>query len=146
MRWKVSRRSTDSGSATVVSAAVITAVLAAAVLGLHLGSAVATRHRAEGAADLGALAVAAHAVEGQQAACGRAHRIARRMHVAVVSCRLWHWDSFVEVRAPLGIPTGRYAVARARAGPDALSGGSRARAEGTVADQWERRNRTADEQ
>jgi secretion/DNA translocation related TadE-like protein len=86
---------------------------------LWFGSAVITRHRAEGAADLAALAAAATAVRGERSACGEARWVAEGMGASVRSCRLSGWDALVEVVAvPPGV-LGHFgsAEARARAGP-----------------------------
>jgi secretion/DNA translocation related TadE-like protein len=84
-----------------------------------VGSAVVTRHRAEAAADLAALAAAATALRGERSACGEARWVGERMGVTIGSCRLSGWDALVEVVAvPPGV-LGEFgsAVARARAGP-----------------------------
>lgn len=90
------------------------ALIAVAGAGVQLGSAVSARHRAEAAADLAVVAVAAYAIEGAELACARAGVVATRMNVAVSVCRLDGWDAVLEVEAatPIGL-----AHARARAGP-----------------------------
>jgi secretion/DNA translocation related TadE-like protein len=119
----VTRRRThrprDDGIATVWAAAAAAVIMAALLLGLHLGAAVAARHRAEAAADLAALAAAGHAVHGTEAACRRAEVIADRMGAAVARCLLSEWDALVEVHVavPLALPGTADAVGRARAGP-----------------------------
>jgi secretion/DNA translocation related TadE-like protein len=109
----------DRGSATVLSAVVSIALLAILWLGYQLGSVVLTRHRAEGAADLAALAAAAYAPQGPELACARADWVARSMHATITSCRLDGWDARVELRAtsPGTTPNPLSANARARAGP-----------------------------
>ena len=77
------------------------------------------RQRAAAVADLAALAGAAHALEGEAAACGWARRLAAEDAASLRSCRLQGDVAEVvsEVRPPG--PLGRFgtATARARAGP-----------------------------
>jgi len=89
------------------------------VFGLHLGEALVARHHAESAADLAALAAAAHMVIGEQYACSQARRVTDRMHVTLVSCRASDWDVLVDVAAqpPGWLASLGAATARARAGP-----------------------------
>jgi secretion/DNA translocation related TadE-like protein len=109
----------DDGIATVWAAAGVAVIMAALLLGLHLGAAVIARHRAEAAADLAALAAAGHAVHGVGAACLEAKVIAEEMGGEVGRCLLLEWDAVVEihVRVPLALPGAGKAVGRARAGP-----------------------------
>ncbi|WP_372671559.1 Rv3654c family TadE-like protein [Amycolatopsis kentuckyensis] len=108
----------DSGVATIWTAMAVAALTGVAVLGCWLATAVLARHRAETAADLGALAAASHAVEGPTRACERARWIAERMAVTLLTCRWQQLDAFVEVQAP-GLAFGGLPgpSARARAGP-----------------------------
>ena len=93
----------------------------AAVLGglLWFATAVVTRHRAESAADLAALAAAGVAVAGEERACAQARWVTEQMGVELRSCRLSGWDALVEVTAtpPGGLGVFGPAAARARAGP-----------------------------
>jgi secretion/DNA translocation related TadE-like protein len=108
----------DSGVATIWTAMAVAALAGVAVLGCWLGAAVLARHRAESAADLGALAAASHASEGPAQACERARWVADRMGVALLACRWQRLDAFVEVQAPAPGLGGMSALsARARAGP-----------------------------
>lgn len=109
----------DHGVATVLSAVLSLALLGVVWIGFQLGSVMLTRHRAEGAADLVALAAASHASQGQEFACRGAGWIAREMRAEVASCALDGWDARVRIRAdPPGIPLKlALADARARAGP-----------------------------
>lgn len=109
----------DDGFATVWAAGAITALLVVWTLLICLGAAAVTRHRATGAADLAALAAAAHARDGPDAACGRAQTVTRRMGAQLKSCELSGWDALVEVAVePNGLLAGfTSAQARARAGP-----------------------------
>lgn len=116
---KASPKGDDRGSATlwaVGGIAVLCLVMAAV---LTFGAVVWTRHRATSAADLAALAGAAYAPYGEQAACGRAQWVADGMHVHVSSCRVANWDVLVEVVAELPGDLSRFGTvtARSRAGP-----------------------------
>ena len=117
------RRPADGGLATVWAAVAVGMLMVALLVGLHVGSAVVARHRAESAADLAALAGAGDAVLGRTAACDRAGRIAAAAGAELSACALDGWDVLVEVRVPvplrLGPATGSSsdATARARAGP-----------------------------
>ena len=86
---------------------------------LLYGGAVTGRHRAEGAADLAALAAAVHVPDGQVTACARAGKVAARNGGSLGACRVVGDDVEVEVTRPvtLGGFGVRTAVARARAGP-----------------------------
>jgi secretion/DNA translocation related TadE-like protein len=115
-RW--ARPAHDEGIATVWAATGAAVIMAALLLALHLGAAVAARHRAEAAADLAALAAAGQAVHGAGTACGRAEVIAQQMGGEIIRCLLSGWHALVEVHVPvpLALP-GAEAVGRARAGP-----------------------------
>ena len=88
-------------------------LMAIATGGVYVGSAVVTRHRAQAAADLAALAAAVHLVDGTGAACTRASALARAMHTAVTGCVVENLDVIVTVDAPVSL--GRMGVGRARA-------------------------------
>ncbi len=108
----------ERGAATVAACLALTALLAATLLFLQVGVVVVARHRAQAAADLGALA-AAGALTAEADACSRARDLGQRMRVRVRSCTIAGWDVTVvaEVTAslgPLGTPDVR---AVARAGP-----------------------------
>jgi secretion/DNA translocation related TadE-like protein len=94
-------------------------VMAVMAVALWFGAAVVTRHRAQGAADLAALAAAATAAAGERRACAEAQWVAEKMGVSVRSCRLSGWDALVEVVAvPPGVLSHFGSTeARARAGP-----------------------------
>ncbi|MEV6441127.1 Rv3654c family TadE-like protein [Amycolatopsis sp. NPDC051716] len=108
----------DRGAATIWTAMAVVALTGVATLALWLGAAVIARHRAESAADLGALAAASHANEGPVQACERARWVADRMGVTLVTCRWQQLDALVEVEARgpalAGLPR---PSAHARAGP-----------------------------
>lgn len=109
----------DRGSATIWTAAVITALLMFAAGILAVGSAAVTRHRAAGAADLAALAAADYAPDGEQVACGWARWVTDRMRVQLVSCHLDGWNALVLTSAEPPGPLARFgaATAHAKAGP-----------------------------
>ncbi|MGW4485956.1 Rv3654c family TadE-like protein [Amycolatopsis sp. NPDC004368] len=115
------RSGPDEGVATVWTAIVAAALVGIAAAGWWLGTAVAARHRIETAADLGALAAAAHAADGPARACDRARDVAVHEGAIVTSCTWRERDALVEVRAaspPVpGLPP---PSAHARAGPVGL--------------------------
>jgi secretion/DNA translocation related TadE-like protein len=83
--------------------------------GAYVGSAVVARHRAQAAADLGALAAAARLPAGVAAACATAIAVAREMRVDDVQCRVADLD--VVVTAVVTVAFAGVARAAARAGP-----------------------------
>lgn len=105
----------DDGVATVWAAIVITAVAALLAAVLGVGGAVAARHRAAAAADLAALAGAAHAWSGREAACAEAAAVAARMDVELLVCDLA--GLVITVRVARQVPGLGRAEASARAGP-----------------------------
>jgi len=110
----------DGGTATLVAcvcAMVLVVVTGAAV---QLGAALLARHRAETAADLGALAGAVLVLQGRQTACGRAATVARANAAIVTACTIDGADLLVTVTAPARLgPLSATATGRARAGPAA---------------------------
>lgn len=98
----------------------VAVLLAVALGGLALGSAVLARHRAQAGADLAALAAAERVGSGHDAACAWAQSVAARMHGAVTECAVDGLD--VVVRVNVAASLGRWglgrATAAARAGPD----------------------------
>jgi secretion/DNA translocation related TadE-like protein len=109
----------DRGVATLWAAGAMSVVLAVMVIGVNLGAAASSRHRAEAAADLAALAAASHAGDGEPAACAHGARVARAMSARLVSCRLAGWEAAVEIEVRPSLALGSWGVAhgRARAGP-----------------------------
>ncbi len=85
----------------------------------QVGAVVVARHRAQGAADLGALAAAVVLVEGADAGCAQAGEVARRMAAEVRRCVVAQWDVVVDVEANVsaGVFGARTVRACARAGP-----------------------------
>ncbi|MBY8855834.1 flp pilus-assembly TadE/G-like family protein [Nocardia sp. CA2R105] len=111
-------RQAERGAATVAACLALTALLAATLLFVQVGVVIVARHRAQAAADLGALAAAGASRTGDDA-CARARDLGQRMRVRVRTCTVVDWDVTVvaEVTAslgPLGSPDVR---AIARAGP-----------------------------
>lgn len=109
----------DEGAATVVAAVLSVALVFVGWLGYQLGAVVLSRHRAEGAADLAALAAASQVAQGADTACERAARVAREMRAQLAECRVDGWDARVRTTAePPGVAARWARVdARARAGP-----------------------------
>jgi secretion/DNA translocation related TadE-like protein len=109
----------DRGVATVWAAMAVAVLMAMAGFGVDLGAAVVARHRVEAAADLAALAAAAHAVDGQPVACAHGDRVAKAMAVWLSSCRVVGQEVFVELEVHATIPlvTGGDVRGRAHAGP-----------------------------
>lgn len=99
----------------MVAVAAVAALLCLTGVGAYLGSAVVTRHRAQAAADLAALAAAARLPSGALAACASAAAVARGMTVRVTECRVRDLDVVVAVEL-VGAFAGT-ARAVARAGP-----------------------------
>ncbi|MEU7328566.1 Rv3654c family TadE-like protein [Streptomyces parvus] len=106
----------DRGVATVWAAVTVAALCTVFAVVLALGQAVAARHRAGGAADLAALAAADRALEGAEAACEAARRVALAQDAVVVRCAVEGEVADVTARSGFGpyLPT-----VRARAGPQA---------------------------
>ena len=85
----------DSGSATVlVLSLAVVLVLVGAVLAA-VGAAVVARHRAQSAADLGALAAAQRALDGEGGACAAARGVVEAVGARLDSCALQGADAVV---------------------------------------------------
>ncbi len=99
------------------------ALTAITVGGAQVGAAVIARHRAQAAADLGALAGAAYVPAGPHAACVRAAALARAMGTVTVTCTVDGLDVVITVEAPTALGLSRMGPARAaaRAGPVAAA-------------------------
>lgn len=84
-----------------------------------LGAVAVSRHRAAAAADLAALAGAAHLAEGQVRACQAARRITRAQAAVLLECTSDGTTLFVLAAVRPPGPLGALGVARARsrAGP-----------------------------
>lgn len=108
----------DRGVATVYACLGVVVLLVLVGFAARLGAAVLARQRAEIGADLAALAGAAKVVQGPDAACAAAVRVAVANTVSLQSCAVKGTDVLVTVAA--GVGTGPFAAtgfARARAGP-----------------------------
>ncbi|MFD9703124.1 Rv3654c family TadE-like protein [Lentzea sp. NPDC059081] len=104
----------ERGSAAVSGVVAMLLLIIVAVAGAEAGAVVVVRHRVTGAADLAALAAAAHLVKGETSACEQAKLVAEANRAALNGCAVSGWEVVVEVSAatPFG-PVN----ARARAGP-----------------------------
>lgn len=114
----------DRGSATVLALAVVLIGLVVATSSAALGAAVVARHRAEAAADLGALAAAdVLLARATGSPCGAAAAVVRAHDAALVSCTVDQGDAVVRasVRPPGRVGSLGAAVAVARAGPAPVS-------------------------
>lgn len=122
--WRRLWKQPDRGSATILVLAFGLVFAAAGIAGVAVGAARIGRHQAQVAADLGALAGAAHAIEGQEAACGSAARYVEANGGRLATCQVDGLDVVVGVELTVDLPLGfpRQAHAAARAGP--LSSGS----------------------
>jgi secretion/DNA translocation related TadE-like protein len=87
--------------ATVWTAITVVALFFAGTFVFWLGAAGVARHRAEGAADLTALAAAGEIQRGSGAACDGARWVADRMAAWLISCRVERMDALIEVSAAL---------------------------------------------
>ncbi|WP_203707691.1 Rv3654c family TadE-like protein [Asanoa iriomotensis] len=112
--------SADRGAATVWALAVGLSFVLLGMACAAVGVAAIGRHQAQTAADLGALAGAARAIEGPATACARAGEIAAANGARVSACTVHGFDVVVTVEVSVRLPprgTVRIATARARAGP-----------------------------
>jgi secretion/DNA translocation related TadE-like protein len=109
----------DRGSASLWVLGIGLAVLAFAGMVAAAGSVLVARHRAQAAADLGALAGAVRAGEGADAACTRARRVVEANGARLVECRVEVLDVVIGTAAdPAGVARVIGTVrAWARAGP-----------------------------
>lgn len=122
---------TQRGSATVWMLSVAGLVLAAALVGALVAAAVLTRHRAEAAADLAALAAADAALTGPRAACEQARRVVVAGEGTLVKCTLS--GAVAEVRVQLRGPGLLARLPPAAAGSRAGPGGWRPLSDGRAA-------------
>jgi secretion/DNA translocation related TadE-like protein len=105
----------ERGSATIWVLAVGGLVVTVGLVGALVGAAVTGRHRAQVAADLGALAGARYAASGQATACARAAVVVRANGASLGGCLLDGLDLVVTAEVTVrGVGVAR---ARARAGP-----------------------------
>lgn len=109
----------ERGGATVCLLAVGLVFVVVGLFGAAVGGARTARQQARVAADLGALAGAGQALQGEPAACGRAAEIAAANGGSLLACRLDGLDVLVTAEVTV-IPLpglSRVATATARAGP-----------------------------
>jgi secretion/DNA translocation related TadE-like protein len=106
--------SRDRGSATIWALTVGLVIVLFAVAMAQVGFAITARRTAQVAADLGALAGAARAIEGAAAACSRARAYVAANGGELRECRLDGLDLIVTAAVVTRVGT---AVASARAGP-----------------------------
>lgn len=107
----------ESGSASVLAAFLVAALVAVTMAGVWIGSAVVAHHRAQAAADLAALVAAQRIPEGPGAACASAASLATAMGAALRQCVTERLDVVLTVEVSSAAPIGGRAVASARAGP-----------------------------
>lgn len=109
----------DRGSASLWLLAVGLVLVAAGVAGAAVGAARVGRHQARVAADLGALAGAARALDGPGPACARAAELASGNGGRLVSCTVDGLDLQITVEVSVTPLPGLTRIARstARAGP-----------------------------
>ncbi|RUP04824.1 MAG: hypothetical protein EKK34_12600 [Mycobacterium sp.] len=105
----------------MVGVAMVAVLLFITAAGVYVGSVVVARHRAQAAADLGALAGAAALPQGVSVACARARAVMREMKVVGAGCEVDGLDLIVtaEIDVTFGV-----ARAGARAGPVGSTGRS----------------------
>ncbi|MGW6729877.1 Rv3654c family TadE-like protein [Nocardia sp. NPDC055029] len=124
MIGSVARRlARDAGGATAFACLALAGLIALTMVIGQMGVVVVARHRAQAAADLGALGAASVLAEGAEAACAEAVEVARRMGERVRRCTVAQWDVVVavEANASFGVFGVRTVSAAARAGPVADS-------------------------
>lgn len=109
----------DRGSASLWLLGVGLALVVFSLGGAALGTARVARHQARVAADLGALAGAAQALSGPDAACAQAASIAAANSAGIAACELDGLDVQIVVEVTVEPLPGLTRVARAtaRAGP-----------------------------
>ena len=105
----------DRGSVTVVGVAWLAVFGLLITVGVQVGGVVVRRHEVEGAADLGALAAAAHLPDGVVVACERARWVVERSGERLIGCAATGWEVVVEVEGV--VPLFGALSVRARAGP-----------------------------
>ncbi|CAM3214279.1 flp pilus-assembly TadE/G-like family protein [Prescottella defluvii] len=112
-------REDESGGATVFACFALTALVVVTAGLVHVGGAVAARHRAQAVADLAALAAASALSGGDESSCIAATSIADRMGATVARCAVSGWDVVVEAQVRVGSVSFVAGPARAvaRAGP-----------------------------
>jgi secretion/DNA translocation related TadE-like protein len=97
----------------VLAVAMVAVLLLVTGGGVLVGSAVIARHRAQAAADLGALAAASRLASGREAACASADALTGRARARLAECTIDGLDVVVVV--DVAVSLGRWGVATARA-------------------------------
>lgn len=126
---QIEQRSTsaDRGSASVLAVGVVLIGLVLSTGSAAVGAAVVARHRAEAAADLGALAAAdVLLARASGTPCGAAAAVVSAQGAVLVGCAVDRGDAVVRTTVRPGGRVGALgtAVAVARAGPAAISEGA----------------------
>jgi secretion/DNA translocation related TadE-like protein len=113
------RQGGDRGAASILVLALGLLMVAAGIAGAAIGNARVARHRAQNAADLGALAGAMRAVHGKADACARAGWFVAANGARMTECTVGGLEIVVRVRVEVRPLPGfiRQAEAEARAGP-----------------------------
>lgn len=109
----------ERGGATVLGCLALSTLIAVTLLIGQVGAVAVARHRAQAAADLGALAAAGALELGAEAGCAEAGEVVRHMRVRIRRCEVTQWDVLVTVEGnvPIGLLGNRTVHAVARAGP-----------------------------
>lgn len=109
----------DRGAATLWVLAIGLVFVVAGMAGAAVGAARVAKHQARAAADLGALAGAARAIEGEEVACARAADLVGRNKGRLTRCVVDGLDVVVAVEVRVTPLPGITRTARqeARAGP-----------------------------
>lgn len=111
--------SDERGAASVLGVAVLGVLLTTTLAVGQFGAATVARHRAQAAADLGALAAAVQLTGGHDAACAAAEAVIAAMRARSGGCSVQGLDVVISVEVPVTL--GRWgtglAAADARAGP-----------------------------
>jgi secretion/DNA translocation related TadE-like protein len=112
-------RERDGGAASILLLAIGLVVVAAALGGAAIASALVGLHQARTAADLGALAGAGRAIYGGDVACARAQRLVAANGGRLVECSVTGLEIVVRVEVEVRPLPGlvRRPTAAARAGP-----------------------------
>jgi secretion/DNA translocation related TadE-like protein len=109
----------DRGSASIWVLGIALAVVSLAVSVAWAAGVLIAHHRAQAAADLGALAGAPYAVQGLPAACAAAGRVVEANAARMVDCGLVGLDIMITVETQsFGRPGRPMVFATARAGPE----------------------------
>jgi secretion/DNA translocation related TadE-like protein len=109
----------DRGAASLMVLAIGLVLIMMGVAGAAVGAARVGRHQARAAADLGALAGAAQAIQGPGVACATADRFVTANGARMTGCEVDGLEIVVRVELAVAIRPGpiRYARAAAGAGP-----------------------------